>query len=132
MTTSSKIVGRSVTISVNGLVVAGAKTKTMKINNNPIDITTDGASGYQTLLETDVANSSIDLSVDGLVSDAHLLTHALQRNLPVDVVVLIPQYTDVSFRALLTSFDLGFPHDNAVTFSATLKSSGAFTVSSSS
>lgn len=127
----SKIVGRNCTISVDGTVVAGAKTKSMKINNAPIDITDDDASGFQTLLETDVAMSSIDISVEGLLTDSQLLEKAFQRNLPVDVVVLLPGFSDVSFRALLTGLDLGFPHDNAVTFSASLKSSGAFTVATS-
>lgn len=124
----SELAGRKIQIFSNAALIASARTKSVKINNEPIDITTDDDNGFQTLLETDVAQSSIEVGIEGLLADSDLLTKAVNRSgLAVDAVVSIPGHTDVSFRALLTSFELGAPYNDAVTFSATLKSTGPWT-----
>ena len=54
-----------------GTLVAGARTKSVTFNNEPIDVTTDDASGFRTLLE-EPGQKSLDVSVEGLLFDEEI------------------------------------------------------------
>jgi TP901-1 family phage major tail protein len=121
-------IGRKVAIKKGGVLIAGARTKTININNEPVDITTDDDDGFRTLLE-DSATRSVDLSIEGVTKNQLLVDAAATGD------SLIGAYTiefpesgglitgDFRFNAL----SLGASHDDAVTFSAELQSTGEFT-----
>lgn len=127
------IVGRKVGIydasSSPHVLVAGVNSKSISINNEPIDITNDDDSGFRTLL-SDPGTRSIDLSVEGVTKNTTWLTAAT-----ASTPALLKSYTivfDTSLGTLsgdfyLSNVTLGAPTADKVSFSATLTSSGAFT-----
>ena len=57
------------------VLIAGARSKSITINNEPIDITSDDDLGFRTLLD-DPAVRSIDMSIEGVTKDDDLITAA--------------------------------------------------------
>lgn len=123
------LVGRKVTFtptSSGGTPVTGMRTKTITINNEAIDITSDDDSGWRTLLGDDPALRSIDMSVEGITKDAQLIELATTGGSG-----LISSY-ELTFAGLGTftgdfhigSLELGAAYNEAVTFSCTISSSG--------
>lgn len=126
------LVGRKVTFtptSSGGTPVTGMRTKTITINNEAIDITSDDDNGWRTLLGDDPALRSIDMSVEGVTKDAQLIELATTGGSG-----LISSYA-LEFEGLGTftgdfhigSLELGAPYNEAVTFSCTISSSGEIT-----
>lgn len=73
--------GRSVLVTANGVPVAsGARAKTIRIDNSAIDITSDDDLGYLALLAGEVAQHSIDITIEGVLKDAVLLERAVSRS----------------------------------------------------
>jgi predicted secreted protein len=62
------LVGRKVTFTPTsgGVPVIGVRTKTITLNNEAIDITSDDDNGFRTLLNDDPAERSIDFTAEGI------------------------------------------------------------------
>lgn len=119
-------VGRELTISRGGNVIAGVRTKNFTVSGEPIDITTDDDSGYRTLLE-DSAQKQIDASVEGLAKDDVLVTDlANNGTLLANCTVTLPSGATIIGDFRLNNVELGAEYNNAVTFTAELHSSGAW------
>ncbi len=122
------LVGRNVTFTPtgSGVPVTGMRTKTISINNEPIDITSDDDNGWQTFLDNDPAQRGIEMSVEGITKDAALINLAVSGG-----SALISEY-ELEIQGLGTftgdfhigSLELGAPYNEAVTFSCTIRSSG--------
>lgn len=123
------LVGRKVTFtptSSGGTPVTGMRTKTITLNNEPIDITSDDDSGWRTFLSDDPALRSIDIAVEGVTKDAQLIELAATGGSG-----LVSGYA-LEFDGLGTftgdfyigSLELGANYNEAVTFSCTIQSSG--------
>lgn len=119
-------VGRTLTLTYGGAVIAGARTKTITINGTPVDITSDDDSGYRTLLEAS-GEKQIDMSVEGLAKD-DVLVEALANNgtLIAEVVLTLPSGATITGDFRLNSVELGAPYNDAVTFTAELQSTGSW------
>lgn len=117
-----EMLGREVEISVGGVVIAEARTKTLTINNTAIDITTDGDDGIQRILSKP-GKKSVDLSVEGLTNDDTMLAASLGDNLLEDVVLDYGTFT-LTGSFFQSSYSEGMPHEEAKTFSASYMSSG--------
>ncbi len=121
--------GRSLLIKRGSTVIAGVRSKGVAINNEPIDITSDDDLGYRTLL-TEAGTMSIDLSVEGVSKDATLLTLAAAGGTGLMLTNVTVEYPDggiIAGNFFLNSFENTGPYNEAVTFTASLQSSGAFT-----
>lgn len=122
------LVGRRVTFTPtgSGVPVTGMRTKTITINNEPIDTTSDDDDGWQTFLDNDPAQRGIEMSVEGITKDAALINLAVTGG-----SALISEY-ELELEGLGTftgdfhigSLELGAPYNDAVTFSCTIRSSG--------
>lgn len=121
-------IGRKVTISIGGSVVAQARTKSLTINNTAINVTTNGDLGIQTLL-AESGEQSVDVSVDGLYlsTDTAILDAALAAPNSAALVAIEFDYGDftISGQFKQTSYNEGQPYNEAITFSASYSSSGA-------
>lgn len=102
------------------------RTKTITINNEPIDITSDDDNGWQKFLNNDPAQRGIEMSVEGITKDAQLIELAVMGGSG-----LISEYElDLAGLGMFTgdfhigSLELGAPYNEAVTFSCTIRSSG--------
>jgi len=124
------LVGRKVTFTPTGAgaPVTGMRTKTITINNEPVDITSDDDNGFRTLLNDDPAQRSIDMSVEGITKDGELLALAAAGGnaLISEYTMDIPGIGAISGDFFIGTIELGAPYNEAVTFSATIQSSGEF------
>ena len=123
-------IGRAYTIKKNNTAIAGVRTKTLSINHEPVDITSDDDDGFRTLLST-VGESSFELSVEGVLKDSVLFDAATGSGskLLTDITIEHPSGT-ISGDVFLTAFESTGAYNDAVTFSATFQSSGDWTVGS--
>jgi predicted secreted protein len=123
-------VGRKVTFTPTaaGAPVTGMRTKTITINNEPIDITTDDDNGFRTLLADDPAERSISMSVEGITKDDELIKLATAggSNLISGYKLVFPGLGEIEGDFFIGTVELGAPYNEAVSFSATIESSGEF------
>ena len=124
------LVGRKVTFTPTGggAAVIGLRTKTISINNEPIDITSDDDSGFRTMLASDPAERSIDFSAEGILKDDALIALASAGGsaLVSEYTMEIPGIGTFVGDFYFGSIELGAPYNEAVTFSAEIQSSGEF------
>jgi len=119
----AEILGRKVVISVGGTPIATARTKNLTINNEAVDVTSDGDDGIQRLL-AEPGQKSVELSVEGLYDGSSLMDVALDGTLIQEVELDYGSYT-LEGDFFLSSYTEGQPYNEATTFSATFMSSGA-------
>lgn len=121
-------IGRSYLIKKAATALAGVRTKSLSINHEPVDITTDDEDGFRTLLG-EVGESSFELSVDGVTKDSTLfdLATGSATKLLTDITIEHPNGT-ISGDMYLASYEETGAYNDAITFSATFQSSGTWTV----
>ena len=120
-------VGRTVVLEVAGAAVAGARTKSFTIGNEPVDITSDDDSGFRTLLSV-AGTKTLDMSVEGVTKDGSLIALASgSSGLIEDVEMTFPGIGVVAGDFFVASVELGAAYNEASTFSASFQSSGSYT-----
>lgn len=103
-----------------------ARTKTITIGGEPIDITQDCDGAFRKLLNTP-ATRSIDMAVEGVIRQDDWVLLALDpdtANFLEEYTMVIPELGSITCDFFLGNFELGAEHQDAVTFSATVQSSG--------
>lgn len=122
------ISGRKLRIKRGSTAIAGARTDSITINNEPIDITSKDDAGWRTYL-ADAGVRSLDCEVQGVTTDSTFLALAVGT-----ASALLEAYTlevlgigSFSGNFYLASFALTGEQADAVTFTATIQSSGAIT-----
>lgn len=120
--------GRKLRISKGATAIAGARADNLTINNEPVDITDKDDLGWRTML-ADVGVRSVDAEATGVLLDSTILTVAMGT-----ASGLLAAYTiDVdgigAFTGdwFLTSFALTGEQADAITFTASIQSSGTIT-----
>lgn len=129
-------VGREFLIKKNSVVLAGVRTKSFSFAGEPIDITTDDDTGFRTLM-AESGQEAIDISVEGLTKDTVLRAAALTGSaglMLTDITLNFPktgtQVTTgdvIAGSFFLSSLEESGTYNDAMTFSASLQSSGAWT-----
>lgn len=129
-------VGRSVLVKKNSVTLAGVRTTSLSFNSEPINLTT-GENNGKRLLAAEAAEETVSISVEGLLKDSVLLDIALGSGskLLTDLTFENPIFDsgtnsdegDLAGDFYLASFEEGAPYNDAITFSATFESSGAWT-----
>lgn len=122
------ISGRKVRIKRGSTAIAGARSDSFTINNEPIDITDKDDAGWRTYL-ADVGVRSIDCEVEGVLDDSTFLAlavgagSALLEAYTLDVIG-IGEFTGNFY---LASFAVTGEQADATTFTASIQSSGTIT-----
>lgn len=109
--------------------IASVRTKSVAINNEPIDITTDDSDAWRTLL-AEPGNRSIDLSVAGIWTDDDLLAQISAATASVALQDLQIVYPDTSTHEgdfMINTFNVTGEYNGAATFEASFQSSGSVT-----
>lgn len=125
----AKVAGRKIGIyqgaGLSRVRVAGATSDSITINNAAIDVTDKSSDGWRTLM-ADASVRSVDMSVEGRLDGKALLEASLG-----DTTNLLGLYTiDISGIGIcegtfhFSSFEIGAPHDDAATFTASIMSAG--------
>lgn len=120
-------VGRKATITKGATPIAAIRTRTVSINNEPVDITSDDDNGFRTLLQNP-GTKTLDLSIEGVAKDATLLTSVMSTTDIIETLsILFPTIGTIAGDFVVASFEVAAPYNEAATFTASLQSSGAFT-----
>ena len=122
--------GRALRISRNGVSIVGARTDNVTLNNEPLDITDKDDSGWRTLL-ADAGARSVSCEVQGVLKDDALIADATGDATTVlltECVVTISGLFTLTGDFYLQGLQLGAEQADAITFTATLESSGSFAV----
>lgn len=117
--------GRKVTISIGGAVRATARTKTLNINNEMVDVTSDGDDGVQRFIH-EPGQKAVEVSVEGMydTTDEALQDLALSNDLSEEIVLDYTTFT-ITGTFVMPTYSEGMTYNDAQTFSATFQSSGA-------
>jgi predicted secreted protein len=122
------ISGRKLRIKRGSTAIAGARSDSITINNEPIDITDKDDAGWRTML-ADVGVRSIDCEVEGILTDSTFLALAVGT-----ASALLEAYTievdgigDFTGNFFLASFAVTGEQADATTFTASIQSSGTIT-----
>ncbi len=119
--------GRDLLILKDSAAIAGAQENGISIDNSPIDITSIGDGGYRTLAEF-AGMRTLDISVSGVWVDKVIRDQALGNTmLLTDITIEFADGGDIAGDFYLASYEETGAHDGAVTFTAALQSSGAWT-----
>jgi len=125
------IYGRKVTLQWGSTTIPGVREKGLTINGEAVNVTSDDDSGIQVLLSED-AEQSHEISLSG-VSKSFALREAKAAGLIQEMVTLTyPDGYVITGTFNLGSYTEGIPYNEAVTFDATLSSTGPVTHTSPS
>ena len=114
-----------------GTVIASVRTKSFTVDSSAIDVTTDDDSGIRALLE-EPGQHQIDLSVEGLLANDDLLQQIVDGALFIQNLTIKLPFTFTTTQATIVgdfrfnNFEMSGEYQDAVTFTATLQSSGTF------
>jgi predicted secreted protein len=125
----SAAIGRALKIKRNGTLIAAVVSKTVPINNEPVDTTNDDDDGFRSLLE-ESGTRSIDLSVEGVaVNDVLLIVAAgASPTLITADEIEFPSGLTITGNFRLNTYEQSGETAGRVNFSATLQSTGAWVV----
>lgn len=124
----ARATGRELIVKRGGTTIAAVVSKTVTINNEAIDVSTDDDGGYRVLLEAS-GMRSIDISVEGVREDDVLLTVAAASNptlLTADTIQF-PTGATITGSFRFNTYEESGETTGRVNFTASLQSSGTFT-----
>ncbi len=121
-------VGRTLTIKRDGNKVGAVVSKSVSINNEPIDVTSDDDSGFRTLMDAS-GTRSIDISVEGVLrTDALIMDAVGNSGLVKATDIEFPWGLVIRGSFRLNGLDITGEKSDKIQFSGTLQSSGAWTI----
>lgn len=121
--------GRSVRISRSGVNIVGARTDSVTVNNEPLDITDKDDAGWRTML-ADAGVRTVSCEIEGVLKDTTLLGDAVgtaSTALFKECVVTISGLGTLTGDFFLNSVQIGAEQADVVTFTATLESGESMT-----
>ena len=119
--------GRDLLVKKGGTAIAGAQETGISVDNSPIDITDSASGGYRTLADF-AGKRAIDISINGVWGDKVMRDQALGGTvLLTDITIDFADGGDIAGDFYLANYEETGNHEGAVTFTATLQSSGAWT-----
>lgn len=119
--------GRDLLILKNDVAIAGAQENGITIDNSPVDITSIGDDGFRTMADF-AGTRALDISISGVWTDKVVRDQAMGATLLLtDITIDFADGGTLSGDFYLANYSENGSHNTAVTFTATLQSSGAWT-----
>ena len=116
-------VGRNVILSWGGAGIAGVKEKTLTLNNEPIDITSDDDGGWRNILAIP-GQKQVEIKVSGVTKDRGLMANWFSSALTQAVVLTYENGATIAGNFFLSEYSDKGNFKDAVAFDATLMSTG--------
>lgn len=120
--------GRNLLLKAGSTTIAAVRTKTLSIGNEIVDITTDDDSSYRSSL-AEAGQKTLDISVDGIMKDNVLRGEAFTNTTTTSTIDTIewPNGDSITGTFRIASYEESGTYNDAITFSASLQSSGQWT-----
>lgn len=123
--------GRNFVVKKNTTTIASVRTKTVTWNGTPIDTTNDDDDGATSYLADEFANTTLEITVEGLtdddvLSDLAFVATSSSKHLS-DITLERPNGDVISGTFILTNYAETGAYEDAVTFTATLVRNGIHT-----
>ena len=123
--------GRDLLIKKAGTAIAGFRTNTVTIDGSPVDITDKGDGGFRTLADF-AGVRSMDIEGDGVwkANTLGALAYAASSTglLLTDITIVNANGDTIAGDFYLANYVETSPHETEITFTASLQSSEAWTV----
>ncbi len=116
-------VGRDLLASWGGVAVGGMREKSVKINGEAIDVTSDDDAGWRKLL-TVPGQKQVDIQVSGVTKSQALKSDVFAGTTTKTLVLTYPGGSTLSATFFLQSYDEKGSYKDAVTYEASFMSSG--------
>ena len=122
---ANEILGRAVVIGIGSspTPIATARTKSLTVSNEAVDVTSDDDAGIQRFLDTP-GQIAVEVSVEGLYYGDDLMTLALSGSPVEDIQFDYGTYT-IDGTFFMSSYSESMAYNEATTFSATFSSTSA-------
>ena len=123
------IVGRQRILTIGGSSITGVQTKSVSINNEPLDTSDDNANGWREQLAT-VGSKAVDFSLDGLLKNLELVQAILQDTDSSQIYALSLTWPDgavMTGEFLLVTMEESGENNGLTTYSSSWQSSGQVT-----
>lgn len=118
--------GRDVVFKWNSIIIPGVREKDITLNGDAIDISTDDSAGWRELLSVS-AQDQVDFKISGVTKDTTMKADWFGGNRMRAVLFTYPDNSTIACTAFLASFAEKGTYNDAMTFEATLSSSGVVT-----
>lgn len=122
-------IGRKLIVKRDGQVIAGLRSRTMTLNGEPVDVTTDDNDGAQTLLP-EAGQVSFNISFSGVMKDDTLLeAHQAMGAAAVfeDLEIEFPSGATLTGSFFFSSLTVTGEYNDAITIEGEFQSSGLAT-----
>ncbi len=123
--------GRYLRIAKNNVTIAQCQSKSIKVNNEVIDVTNDDSDAFRVLMGLPSLRS-LDISLEGLADRGTLRDLGLDdlagistSRMLTDITIVSGEFS-ISGNFMMTSYEESGSYDDAVKFSCELQSSGAW------
>lgn len=118
--------GRNVTLTWNGVAITGMREKSISLNGEAINVTSDEDNGWQALL-AEAAENSVEITVSGVTKTTAIKNDWWAGTRTRTAVYTWPDGSSLSGSYMITAYSEGAPYNDAVTYELTLSSTGAMT-----
>lgn len=118
--------GREVIFEWGGDEIPGVREKSIAINGEPVDVTADDNDGWRKLL-TVAAENQVDITLSGVTKNAALKVDWFAGARTKAVTLEYPNGDVIAGEFYLANYSDTGPYNGAMTFEATLQSSGVVT-----
>ncbi len=112
--------------------MAGLRTKSVKVNNDVVDVTNSDSAGRWQELLTGVAVKKLEVSGSGVLTGSSLdrtIVNAVLAGTPTQMDIVVPGLGTFSGVFVMTDYDTTTEHNKEIVYSVTIQSTGAITFS---
>lgn len=120
--------GRGVIFHWGDNPILGVREKGIKLDGNPINVSSDEDNGWQVLLTVQDENK-VEVTISGVTKDSILKTDWFAGNRTKRISIEWADLKELTGNFFLSSYSEKHPYKDAVTFDATFTSTGVPTFS---
>lgn len=117
--------GRRIELTWGGVAIPGVREKSVALNGEPIDISSDDSLGWRELLADDPAENQVNISISGVTTSFKMKQDWFNNDRMQPVTITYPDGSTLTGEFYLSTYTDTGPYNDATTFEAELVSSGA-------
>jgi len=119
--------GRKVLLTIGGAGSIAIREKSVSVNNEPVDVTSDSSDGWTTVL-AEPGNKNIELGFSGVVENLNLVMSIMNNESQIYACTLTyPEGSVIAGDFFFGSLGNTAPYNEAYTFESSMSSSGEVT-----